>query len=1606
MFSDADADGEPDEQRDDLLKGDEHRHEHEHDYEHDFDYLANPHGHEHEHEPHRHPLKIKLPSAMARSVADGHGPAGPRRSTRNRKSSDSFVAPSGSEYSARDASSSSPVTRSARRRQQQQQQQQAFGDVDHDADADADGDAEEDEDEIGQSFKVEKIEVEEYTTARGRHTTRPSYQESDDDGLGLGLGSGVKNNLFDGDEDVDLVDHTKKPTTRLSKRSLRGGASHRRVDSDDDGGGVPVGHYATRSRSKKAGSGSASHSPPVDIDGLGEDDAAPPAPGGRLTRAAARRLTRKSARQRADEGGYEDGVEHDGPGSSEDELMDDVHTTPEPEMEEDAGPRQYRLRTRKNINYAIPPPLEEMTLQPPTKGGSRPSKGKGRAGPGWSANGTELSKYMGMPFPADDSDTDVPTRTPRKPFGAGAGGGLFAAGGGGLFPDTMAAAGTPSNLGKVSDAALADADPLGVNPNVTFDEVGGLDDHINSLKEMTLLPLLYPEVFQRFNLTSPRGVLFHGPPGTGKTLLARALAASCRSNGRGISFFMRKGADCLSKWVGEAERQLRLLFEEARNQQPSIIFFDEIDGLAPVRSSKQDQIHASIVSTLLALMDGMDGRGQVIVIGATNRPDAVDPALRRPGRFDREFYFALPNFEARAKILSIITRKWEGWEDENAKETIERLAKITKGYGGADLRALCTEAALNAVQRRYPQIYKSSDRLLLKPETIGVQARDFMISVKKLVPSSARSTASSATPLPSQLVPLLEDMLQHTKQVIEKVLPLGKKRTALEEAEYEDEGDEGALEREILMQKMETLRVYRPRLVLHGDAGMGQAYIGSAALHHLEGFHIQTLDLGSLMGDSMRTIEAGIVQLFIEAKRHQPSVIYVPSLLGWCAAVSETARTTVKAMLDTLSPSDPILLLAVVDGPFLALPRDVRAWFGAIRENRVLFAHPTAEKRRKFFDELLEDVRRPPTQFPDGVPRRKRVLEELPIAPPLEPRQPTKAELALQEEKDQGVLTLLKYRLGPILAELKRKHKRFTKPARDEYNLYPDQFGPFVTAPTPRPVEAPVAVASQPNGIIMIDGVDASHPEVHVNGVHAVPPPEPQLFEVDLESINVDLYKGKYLTPGMFLDEIRKIVYNAEVRAAEDHDRLNKAQAMFTAAQVSIQEFDPGFRLECERMAGRERQRRMQRRAEKAKSRAGSREGSAGGSGLENGVAPVRRSARNNGLEPELGITDPSQLERRLKRQRSQDANGAAHGAGSGSGGGEGEREGEDGVDDRGAKRSRVGVEAVTDHDELDVLGPTSSQVRPSAVRFAPEVNDVLRTPTRMNTGDYLMADLTPTPELNNGLRRTQPQTPLNPGEGWHLAADFTPTPEQHLEPRQYSGHSGFDPNLLNPAVPQPQLQLQPQREPLPSLESLINAGTGPTNGLLADQSPLFPYGVLGQPPLNGAYGVDPRMHMAGSGSPAILDNTHTGPGPAYAIDPSLNNPALAQPQPRTPRRSPAPGVMNQQQPEWVPPESEAAPPAAVAAMEVEAPPAPSPPSPPPPPPPTFHVDETLLAELETRFVDRTAQLSVEQLEQLRAASLGCIWCHRQEWDRDACVGELFGVIEEFVEEAGIEDMD
>ncbi|KAL3319530.1 ATPase AAA domain-containing protein 2B [Cichlidogyrus casuarinus] len=325
----------------------------------------------------------------------------------------------------------------------------------------------------------------------------------------------------------------------------------------------------------------------------------------------------------------------------------------------------------------------------------------------------------------------------------------------------------PINLSRkdLSDRSLAcknnltDIEPMKLDTSIGFDQVAGHEEKIRALKESVILPLVYPELFWKFGIEPPRGVLFCGPPGTGKTLLARSLANECNkllsakvdlnqqslSNAMGskqIAFFMRKGADCLSKWLGESERQLRLLFDQAYRLRPSIIFFDEIDGLAPVRSSKNDQIHASIVSTLLSLMDGMENRGEVIVIGATNRPDCIDPALRRPGRFDREFTFNLPDEKVRNEILRIHTSKWD---TKPSEEMFQEISGSTVGYCGADLKALTSEAFFCCLRRLYPQVYSSDVKLALNPYYLQVTQTDWEDAMKIVRPSALRSKLDAAS---------------------------------------------------------------------------------------------------------------------------------------------------------------------------------------------------------------------------------------------------------------------------------------------------------------------------------------------------------------------------------------------------------------------------------------------------------------------------------------------------------------------------------------------------------------------------------------------------------------------------------------------------------------------------------------------------------------------------------------------------------------------------------------------------------------------------------------------------------------------------------------------
>jgi SpoVK/Ycf46/Vps4 family AAA+-type ATPase len=300
-----------------------------------------------------------------------------------------------------------------------------------------------------------------------------------------------------------------------------------------------------------------------------------------------------------------------------------------------------------------------------------------------------------------------------------------------------------------------------------WESVAGLQDVIQCMKEVVILPLLYPEVFNSLSLTPPRGVLLHGHPGTGKTLVVRALIGACSRGDRKIAYFARKGADCLGKYVGDAERQLRLLFQVAEKSQPSIIFFDEIDGLAPCRSRRQDQTHNSVVATLLSLMDGLKSRGSVVVIGATNRPDSVDSALRRPGRFDREIYFPLPTCEDRSAILSLHTKNWPS---PVAGSLLSFVANQTVGYAGADLRSVCTQAAINALKRqcRLSDILSLAEKGLFSRShgppplpQVFVDERDWIVALASAPPPCSRREAGAAandvvaSPLESILVPCL-----------------------------------------------------------------------------------------------------------------------------------------------------------------------------------------------------------------------------------------------------------------------------------------------------------------------------------------------------------------------------------------------------------------------------------------------------------------------------------------------------------------------------------------------------------------------------------------------------------------------------------------------------------------------------------------------------------------------------------------------------------------------------------------------------------------------------------------------------------------------------------
>jgi transitional endoplasmic reticulum ATPase len=289
---------------------------------------------------------------------------------------------------------------------------------------------------------------------------------------------------------------------------------------------------------------------------------------------------------------------------------------------------------------------------------------------------------------------------------------------------------TISKIEKSTKVNIVAATSIDRKPRVTYDEIGGLKDQIKRLREIVELPLRHPEVFAKLGIEPHSGILMYGSPGCGKTLIAKALASESAAN-----FYIINGPEIVNKYYGETEARLRDIFKEAKDSAPSIIFIDEIDAIAPKREEAFGDVEKRVVAQLLALMDGMSERGNVIVLGATNRPESIDPALRRPGRFDREIEIGVPNAEGRHEILGIHTRGMPLAQDIDLQE----LASELNGYTGADIKALCRESAMKALRRYVPEIDSEGDKV--SPDTLGVmdiRNKDFKEGMKEIIPTAMR----------------------------------------------------------------------------------------------------------------------------------------------------------------------------------------------------------------------------------------------------------------------------------------------------------------------------------------------------------------------------------------------------------------------------------------------------------------------------------------------------------------------------------------------------------------------------------------------------------------------------------------------------------------------------------------------------------------------------------------------------------------------------------------------------------------------------------------------------------------------------------------------------
>ncbi|NHX38396.1 MULTISPECIES: CDC48 family AAA ATPase [Haloarcula] len=458
-------------------------------------------------------------------------------------------------------------------------------------------------------------------------------------------------------------------------------------------------------------------------------------------------------------------------------------------------------------------------------------------------------------------------------------------------------------------------------PDVTYEDIGGLDRELEQVREMIELPMRHPELFQQLGIEPPKGVLLHGPPGTGKTLMAKAVA-----NEIDAYFTTISGPEIMSKYYGESEEQLREVFDEASENAPAIVFIDEIDSIAPKRGETQGDVERRVVAQLLSLMDGLEERGQVIVIGATNRVDAIDPALRRGGRFDREIEIGVPDKEGRKEILQVHTRGMPLAEEIN----IENYAENTHGFVGADLATLTKESAMNALRRIRPELDLESDEIDAEVlERLEISDKDFREAMKGIEPSALREVFVEVPDVTWDSVGGLEDTKERLRETIQWPL------------EYEDVFESMDLEA-------------AKGVLMYGPPGTGKTLLAKAVANEAQSNFISVKGpelLNKFVGES----EKGVREVFSKARENAPTVVFfdeIDSIAGergggtTDSGVGERVVSQLLTELDGIEDMENVVVVATTNRPDLiddALLRPGRL------DRHVHVPVPDEEARRAIF---------------------------------------------------------------------------------------------------------------------------------------------------------------------------------------------------------------------------------------------------------------------------------------------------------------------------------------------------------------------------------------------------------------------------------------------------------------------------------------------------------------------------------------------------------------------------------------------------------------------------------------------------------------------------------